>query len=96
MDDEKFQIRVHLGAHEIGLSVLRREEEIYRRAESVLRQKIERYNSMYGDETPEKRMALIAYETCVALARKQMSTDMQDVTDKLYELASAIDITLEN
>lgn len=91
MIDDKFKINLLIDNERYPLTILRKEEQLYRDAAKQIDRKLNKYRSMYPALSPEKHWAMAALELSFENVSMKDRNDTQPYADKLKRLEEDID-----
>jgi cell division protein ZapA len=86
MKDDKFTINVQIGGFRMPLSILRKDEELYRKAEKLVVKYMEQYQKQYHQRPTEEILILVAFQIAVIVSRQELSEDTLPLAEKIQSL----------
>lgn len=94
MNEEKFTIHVQIGGYPIALHIVRKDEELYRRAGEIVTKLISEYSAKYGEQSYEDILKLVAFNLAVAVSKNQFNEDPSPIADRLKAMEGELDKVL--
>lgn len=85
-NEEKQNITVKVAGNVFPLEIIGSQEEFYRTAENIFKQKIEYYEKKYTESTRNAIIAMAGYDITVCFLRYINSIDNSNVIRELEEL----------
>ena len=85
-DEEIFKIHIQIGGFRIPLTVARKDEEIYRKAEKLVVRFLDEYQKLYSQRATEEILILVAFRLAVALSKQEVDQDLVPLADKIKSL----------
>jgi len=86
MKDDKFTINVQIGGFRMPLSILRKDEELYRKAEKLVVKYLESFQKIYHQRPTEEILILVAFKIAVIVSQQELSEDTVPLADKIQSL----------
>jgi cell division protein ZapA len=86
MKDDKFTINVQIGGFRMPLSILRKDEELYRKAEKLVVKYMEQYQKQYHQRPTEEILILVAFQIAVIVSKQELSEDTLPLAEKIQSL----------
>lgn len=86
MKDDKFTINVQIGGFRMPLSILRKDEELYRKAEKLVVKYMDQYQKQYHQRPTEEILILVAFQIAVIVSRQELSEDTLPLAEKIQSL----------
>lgn len=86
MKDDKFTINVQIGGFRMPLGILRKDEEIYRRAEKLVVKYLESYQKQYNQRPTEEILIMVAFQIAVIVSKQELSEDTVPLAEKIQSL----------
>ncbi len=86
MKDDKFTINVQIGGFRLPLSILRKDEELYRKAEKMVVRYMEQYQKQYNQRPTEEILTLVAFQIAVIVSKQELSEDTVPLAEKIQSL----------
>ena len=86
MKDDKFTINVQIGGFRMPLSILRKDEELYRRAEKLVVKYLESFQKIYHQRPTEEILILVAFKIAVIVTQQELSEDTVPLAEKIQSL----------
>ena len=96
MQSDTLSITLRFGSWTMPMTIQRQEEEIYRQAEKLIKERYSYYTNCYPDQKTEMYLVMTILDVAVRLKRTELSVDMRPVTDRLSLMLSEIDSALES
>lgn len=93
-EDKYLKINVQIGGFRIPMEIPRSDEEIYRKAQAMVVDYIERYQKRYNQRSYEEIVILAAFQLASILSRHLLAGDPAPVEEKLKQLEIEIDKAL--
>ncbi len=94
--NDVFTIHVTFGDWRLPLTILRKDEEVYRDAEKILSRLYAKYRHKYSQKTNEELMVISAYHLAVALKKRDFVESTLPVSEKIESLAKELDELLKD
>ena len=85
-NEEKQNIKVKVAGNVLPLEIIGSQEEFYRTAENIFKQKIEYYEKKYTESPRNAIIAMAGYDITVCFLRYINSIDNSNVIRELEEL----------
>ncbi len=86
MKDDKFTINVQIGGFRLPLSIPRKDEELYRKAEKMVVQFLLEYQQQYRQRPTEEILTLVAFRIAVIVSKQELSEDAVPLAEKIQSL----------
>jgi cell division protein ZapA len=86
MKDDKFTINVQIGGFRLPLSILRKDEELYRKAEKMVVRYMDKYQKQYNQRPTEEILTLVAFQIAVIVSKQELSEDTVPLAEKIQSL----------
>jgi len=86
MKDDKFTINVQIGGFRLPLSIPRKDEELYRKAEKMVVQFLLEYQRQYRQRPTEEILTLVAFRIAVIVSKQELSEDTVPLAEKIQSL----------
>ena len=86
MKDDKFTINVQIGGFRMPLGILRKDEELYRRAEKLVVKYLELYQKQYNHRPTEEILILVAFQIAVIVSKQELIEDTVPLAEKIQSL----------
>ena len=94
MKDDKFTINVQIGGFRLPLSIPRKDEELYRKAEKMVVQFLLEYQRQYRQRPTEEILTLVAFRIAVIVSKQELSEDTVPLADKIQSLDKELEALL--
>ena len=85
-NEEIFKIHIQIGGFRLPLSIPRKDEEIYRKAEKLVGRFLEEYQKKYSQRATEEILTLVAFRLAVALSKQEIDQDLSPLVQKIKTL----------
>lgn len=85
-DEKNLKIHINIGGLRIPLSIVRKDEEIYRKAEKLVVKFLDEYQRIYSQRATEEILILVAFRLAVALSKQANDNDMSPMAEKIKDL----------
>lgn len=95
MKDDTFTINVLVNGFKFPLKIARNDEELYRNAEKMVSQQLEKYQRMYRQRPTEEILSLVAFQIATILMKKELSEDTVPLADKIQALDKELEALLK-
>jgi cell division protein ZapA len=86
MKDDKFTINVQIGGFRMPLSILREDEELYRKAEKLVVKYMEKYQKQYNQRPTEEILIMVAFQIAVIVSKQEFGEDTVPLAEKIQSL----------
>jgi len=86
MKDDNFTINVQIGGFRFPLSIPRKDEELYRKAEKLVVKFMEQYQREYRQRPNEEILTLVAFRIAVIVSKQELSEDTVPLAEKIQSL----------
>lgn len=86
MKDDKFTINVQIGGFRMPLGILRKDEELYRRAEKLVVKCLESFQKQYNHRPTEEILILVAFQIAVIVSKQELTEDTVPLAEKIQSL----------
>ena len=86
MKDDKFTINVQIGGFRMPLGILRKDEELYRKAEKMVVKYLETYQKQYNQRPTEEILIMVAFQIAVIVSKQEFSEDTVPLAEKVQSL----------
>lgn len=93
--EDKQKINIRFGSWDLPMTVLRKDEHLYREAEQLMKERYAFYTRSYKGLTPERYMVMCMLDIAVRLQHSLERNNNSDIVDKLLPLAEEIERVLE-
>jgi hypothetical protein len=94
MKDDKFTINVQIGGFRLPLSIPRKDEELYRKAEKMVVQFLLEYQRQYRQRPTEEILTLVAFRIAVIVSKQELSEDTVPLAEKIQSLDKELEALL--
>ncbi|HPH47084.1 MAG TPA: cell division protein ZapA [Paludibacter sp.] len=94
MNDDIFTIHVQIGGFPIALSIPRRDEEKYRKAEKMVTKLTETYHNRYNQHAYEDILKLVAFQLAVKVSEYELKEDTAPIAERIKMLEEEVDAVL--
>ena len=94
-DNRYLTIHVQIGGFRIPMTIPRSDEEIYRKAQTMVEEYIEMYHKRYSQRSYEEVVILAAFQLASIIARHRLSGEPAPIEAKLKALEAEIDAVLD-
>lgn len=92
--EDKQNITIRFGSWDLPMTVLRKDEHIYREAEKLLKERYAFYTNNYKGLQTERYMFMCMLDIAVKLQRAIEQNDNSELTDRLSPLIDEIEAKL--
>lgn len=92
---DKQKITIRFGSWDLPMTVLRKDEHLYRAAEKLMKERYAFYTSNYKGLQTERYMIMCMLDIAVRLQHMQEKGDMTPIVSRLEPLLKEIEKTLE-
>ena len=93
--EDKQKINIRFGSWDLPMTVLRKDEHLYREAETLMKERYAFYTRSYKGLTTERYMVMCMLDIAVRLQHTIEKGDNTDLVDKLTPLIEEIEAKLE-
>ncbi len=93
-DNKYLTIHVQIGGFRIPMTIPRDDEEIYRKAQTMVEEYIDMYQKRFNQRSYEEVVLLAAFQLASIIARHRLSGDPAPIEAKLKALEAEIDAAL--
>lgn len=93
--EDKQKITIRFGSWDLPMTVLRKDEHLYREAETLMKERYAFYTRSYKGLTTERYMVMCMLDIAVRLQHTIEKGDSTDLVDKLTPLIEEIEAKLE-
>ncbi len=95
-DNEKMKIRLNIADGTYPMTINRKEEELYRKAATMINEKVNMYRERILGGKREDYIVMVAYEFAFELANKRWKNDALSYQKKLEELTQELEKRLHS
>lgn len=85
-NEELFKIHIQIGGFRMPLTVARKDEEIYRKAEKLVVRFLDEYQKLYSQRASEEILILVAFRLAVALSKQEVDQNLVPMAEKIKDL----------
>ena len=93
--EDKQKITIRFGSWDLPMTVLRKDEHLYREAEKLMKERYAFYTRSYKGLATERYMVMCMLDIAVRLQHALEQNDSTDILEKLPPLAEEIEKRLE-
>ncbi|MBO5172918.1 MAG: cell division protein ZapA [Bacteroidaceae bacterium] len=93
--EDKQKITIRFGSWDLPMTVLRKDEHLYREAEKLMKERYAFYTRSYKGLATERYMVMCMLDIAVRLQHALEHNDSADLLDRLTPLAEEIEKRLE-
>ena len=93
--EDKQKITIRFGSWDLPMTVLRKDEHLYREAEKLMKERYAFYTRSYTGLATERYMVMCMLDIAVRLQHALEQNDSTDILEKLTPLAEEIEKRLE-
>jgi hypothetical protein len=86
MRDDIFTINVQIGGFRMPLSIAREDEELYRKAEKMVVNYLEKYQKLYNQRPSEEILIMVAFQIAVIVSKQELKEDTVPLAEKIQSL----------
>jgi len=86
MKDDKFTINILIGGFRMPLGILRKDEELYRKAEKLVNKQLDKFQRLYSQRPTEQILILAAFQIAVMVSRQELRDDTVPMAEKIQAL----------
>ena len=86
MKDDKFTINVQISGLRMPLTILRKDEELYRKAEKMVNTYLIKFQKAYNQRPTEEILILVAFQIAVIVSKQELNEDRVPLAEKIKEL----------
>jgi len=86
MKDDKFTINVQIGGFRMPLGILRKDEELYRKAEKLVVKYMDVFQKQYNQRPTEEILIMVAFQIAVIVSKQELSEDTVPLAEKIQSL----------
>jgi len=91
---DTLKITLKLGTRQLPMTILRKDEYIYREAEKLLNNRFNYYAGKYPGQGNEMYLTMMALDIAVRMKRLEQETDPEPVVDALSNLLAEVESSL--
>jgi len=84
--EEEFKINILINGVRLPLTVKRKDEEIYRKAEKIVVKFINDYQKIYSQKSYSEILTYVAFRLAVVLTKQESSEDVAPLADRIKQL----------
>ncbi len=88
---ERFTIQVRIGQQKFPITIPRIKEEIFRKAERMINEKIGFFEKNYPNHGIEKNMSLALLDFCTKLLQREQDNDTEPICKALSQLVNEME-----
>ena len=93
--EDKQKINIRFGSWDLPMTVMRKDEHLYREAEQLMKERYAFYTRSYKGLATERYMVMCMLDIAVRLQHSLERNDNSDIIEKLAPLAEDIEKILE-
>jgi hypothetical protein len=93
--EDKQKITIRFGSWDLPMTVLRKDEHLYREAEKLMKERYAFYTRSYKGLATERYMVMCMLDIAVRLQHALEQNDSTDILEKLTPLAEEIEKRLD-
>lgn len=93
--EDKQKITIRFGSWDLPMTVLRKDEHLYREAEKLMKERYAFYTRSYKGLATERYMVMCMLDIAVRLQHALEHNDSTDILERLAPLAEEIEKRLE-
>ena len=93
--EDKQKITIRFGSWDLPMTVLRKDEHLYREAEKLMKERYAFYTRSYKGLATERYMVMCMLDIAVRLQHALEQNDCTDILERLTPLAEEIEKRLE-
>ena len=86
MKDDKFTINVQISGLRMPLTILRKDEELYRKAEKMVNTYLIKFQKLYNQRPTEEILIIVAFQIAVIVSKQELNEDRVPLAEKIKEL----------
>lgn len=90
-EKDKIVIQLHIGSQKYPISVVREQEEIFRKAAKQINEKISRYQTAYPGQGYEKYMSVVLLDFAVKVLQIEHNNATEPYNEALEKLTAEIE-----
>lgn len=94
--EDKQKINIRFGSWDLPMTVLRKDEHIYRNAEALMKERYAFYTRNYKGLATERYMIMCMLDIAVRLEHTKERAGNAELIEKLVPLADEVEKLLEN
>jgi len=95
-ENEIFKIRININGSILPLNIVRKEEEVYRKAEKIVMRILKDYQKKYNQKSYDQILTYVAFKIAVAYAKKDSDEELLPLAEKIKILDAELEQLLEN
>ena len=92
--EDKIAINLLVGKQIYPITVLREQEEVYRRAAKLINERLSRYQTKYPGQNYEKYLSIVLLDLAVRAESLEEGKDAEPIIEKLVKLNEELEETL--
>ncbi len=86
MENENFTINIEINGLRMPLNIARKDEELYRKAEKIVKVYLDKYQKLYRQRPSEEILILVAFQIAVIVSKQELNEDTVPLADKITAL----------
>lgn len=86
MENDKFTINVQISGFRMPLSIPRKDEELYRKAEKLVVKYLNQFQKVYNQRPTEEILIMVAFQIAVIVSKQELSEDVVPLAVKIQKL----------
>jgi len=94
MENDIFSIKINIGGTKLPLSIARKDEELYRKAEKLLVKHLDIYLQKYRGKSREEILTYVAYQFSVMLYKQELVEEFVPLAEKIQSLDKELEVLL--
>lgn len=96
MENDNFTINVQIGGFRMPLTIARKDEELYRKAEKMVVTYLDKYQKLYSQRPSEEILILVAFQIAVIVSKQELIEDTVPLAEKIQTLDDELKSLLTN
>ncbi len=92
---DTLSITLKFGSWTLPMTILRTDEEMYRQAEALIRDRFSYYSNNYPQQSRELYLLMTTIDIAVRLQRQNAEADTQPLVQRLQPLLDALETAIE-
>jgi len=93
--ENKRRVKVRIADRVYPLSIIADQEEVLRKAESMINEKIESFKGIYIDKDNQDFLSMASLQIVMKTLQKESSGDMESVLSELVKIEDRLDLLTE-
>lgn len=96
MENDKFTINVQISGFRMPLSIPRKDEELYRKAEKLVVKYLNEFQKAYNQRPTEEILIMVAFQIAVIVSKQELNEDVVPLAEKIKTLDDELKALFSN